>query len=109
MQQVASYLNDKVHDLSSNVIAKYDEAPGESCGFELEQFVSCIFPDLWEMIVLLTLSKYLNRGRKQSESLALYPGSYWEGGERAWYALFKRALNLNVNLHVRDICGCDVA
>ena len=70
IQQVASYLNEKVHDLSSNIIAKYDEAPSESCGFELEEFVSCISPDLWEMMDVLTLPKYLNRGRKQSESHA---------------------------------------
>ena len=30
IQQVASYLNEKVHDLSSNIIARYDEAPGDS-------------------------------------------------------------------------------
>ena len=29
------------------------------------------------------------------------------GGGRAWYTLFKRALNLNVNL--LEICGCDIA
>ena len=56
IQHVASYLNEKVHDLSSN-IAKYDEAPGDSCGFDLEEFVSCISPDLREMMNELTLSK----------------------------------------------------
>ena len=30
IQQVAPYLNERVHDLSSNIIAKYDEAPSES-------------------------------------------------------------------------------
>ena len=57
IQQVAPYLNEKVHDLSSNM-AKYDEAPSESCGFQLEEFVSCISPDLLEMMDVLTLSKY---------------------------------------------------
>ena len=70
LKQVASYLNEKIHDLSSNIAAKRDETPAESCMFNLDEFVSSIPPDLWEMMNELTLSKRDKHGRKQSEAHA---------------------------------------
>ena len=70
LKQVASYLNEKIHDLSSNIAAKRDETPAESCMLNLDEFVSSIPPDLWEMMNELTLSKRDKHGRKQSEAHA---------------------------------------
>ena len=51
IKQVASYVNEKVHDFSSTIIAKHDETPSQSCMFDLEEFVSCVPPDIWEMML----------------------------------------------------------
>ena len=70
IKQVASYVNEKVHDFSSTIIAKHDETPSQSCMFDLEEFVSCVPPDIWEMMNRLTLSKRDKQGRNQSEAHA---------------------------------------
>ena len=70
LKQVASYLNEKIHVLACNTTSKYDEAPVASCVFNLEEFVSSVPPDLWEMLNELTLSKRDRHGRKQSEAHA---------------------------------------
>ena len=44
VKHVASYLNDKIHELSSSIIAKRDEMPVKSCMFDLNEFVSCVPP-----------------------------------------------------------------
>ena len=67
LKRVASYLNEKVHDLSSNIIAKHEEEPSI---FNLDKFVSSIPPDLWEMVNDLTLSKRVKHGRKLTEAHA---------------------------------------
>ena len=56
IQQVTYYLNEKVRDVSPNIIV-------DSCGYSPDS-------DLWEMMDVLTLSKYLKHSRKQSESHA---------------------------------------
>ena len=67
LKQVASYINEKVHDFSSSLIAKHDKAPVESCVFNLEEFVSSIPPDLWKMMNELTLSKRDKLGSNPSQ------------------------------------------
>ena len=67
---VKHVVNEEIHDLSSRVIAKRDETPVDSCMFNLEKFVSCVPPDLWDMLNLLTLSTDDKLGRKQSEAHA---------------------------------------
>ena len=68
VKHVASYLNEKIHEFSSSIIAKRDEIPVESCMFDLNEFVSCVPPDLWDMMNELTLSSSDKLSRKQSEA-----------------------------------------
>ena len=36
LKQVASYLNQRIHDFASNIVAKRDETPAESCTLNLD-------------------------------------------------------------------------
>ena len=55
---------------SESIIAKYDEAPVDSYGFDLNEFINCILPELWEIMNQLTLSNRVKHGWKQTESHA---------------------------------------
>jgi len=59
-----------VHDVSAHLISDQEQAPITSSTFDLDGFVYCVHPELWEAISRLTLSKRDKRGCKQSDSHA---------------------------------------
>ena len=70
VKHVASYINEKIHEFSSGIIAKRDEMPVDSCMFDLNEFVSCVPPELWDMMNELTLSTTDKLSQIQSEAHA---------------------------------------
>ena len=60
VEQVASFLNEKVHSLSSNIMAEHDRGPTKNYGFDFDKFVSSLPTDLWKMMEALTVSRYVN-------------------------------------------------
>ena len=67
-EKVAGYLNEKVHSLSTQLIAEREQAPVVVNTFNLEAFERYVHPDLWETVDTLTFSTNDKKGLNQTES-----------------------------------------
>ena len=67
-EEVAGYLNEKVHELSSQLIAEREQGPVVANTFNLEAFERRVDPDLWETVNTLTFSTYDKCGLNLTES-----------------------------------------
>ena len=67
-ESVADYLNDKVHDLATQLMTEHEKEPVSANTFDLEAFASRVAPDLWDAVTRLTQSCNEKLGRKQSDS-----------------------------------------
>ena len=56
VEPVADYLNEKVHDLATQLMAKHEKDPVAANTFDLEAFASHVAPDLWNAVTRLTQS-----------------------------------------------------
>lgn len=70
VKQVADYLNEKIHELSKQLIAEQEQAPVAANMFDLEAFTCRVDPHLWEAVSRLAYSTNDRHGRKQSDSHA---------------------------------------
>ena len=68
VEPVADYLNEMVHDLATQLMAKHEKDPVSANIFDLEAFASHVAPDLWNAVTRLTQSCNEKLGRKQSDS-----------------------------------------
>ena len=67
VEPVAEYLDEKVHDLATKLMAEHEQKP-ISTTFDLEAFATRVAPDLWDAVTRLTQSCNEKLGRKQSHS-----------------------------------------
>ena len=66
-EEVAGYLNEKVHELSSQPIVECEQVPVVANTFNIEAFERRVHPDLWET-VNTDISTNDKRGLNQTES-----------------------------------------
>ena len=70
VEQVIDHLNQRVHELSAQLLQERDEAPVGTSGFDLNQFHTLVPRDLWDAVNRLAFSTSEKHGRKQSDTHA---------------------------------------